>query len=124
MRHPSLPLCSGTVVIHRDDAATCTSDACRRDLRRGVWFSIHSRFVHCPEAVKGDGRCPDCGFGSPVIAQLAQSQLPRFAGHLRRRRGNRETDPTRSRVRPGSSLGVDMQGSPTARGRARDQEVE
>lgn len=98
MRYPSLPRCSGMVVVHRDLAVTCTSDTCPRDLRTGVWFGMHSRFVRCPESLAVGRRCPDCGFESPMTTPVAPMQPSRFAGHLRRGHGNRDTDPSRRRA--------------------------
>ncbi len=76
MRDRPPPPCAGTVVVHRDDAVTCSADTCPKDLGRGVWFSIHATFVRCPEAWGRGQGCPDCGFraiggGSPVAGAVS-----------------------------------------------------
>jgi len=82
MQHRSMQrLCSGTVVVHRDGAVTCTTDTCRTDLGRGPWFSTHSSFVRCTETLDRSRRCPDCGFETPAIAQMSRLQYARFVGH-------------------------------------------
>jgi hypothetical protein len=60
-----LPECSGTVVVHRYDAVTCTSDSCPRDLAIETWFSLHTSFVTCSTALDTD-ECPYCGFVAPA----------------------------------------------------------
>ena len=62
MRAMPLPECLGTVVVHRDDAVTCTRDTCPRDLPLETWFSHHTSFVTCSTALE----CPHCGFDPPV----------------------------------------------------------
>ena len=61
MRAMSSPDCLGTVVVHRSDAVTCTSDACQRDLPLESWFTHHASFVTC----RTDG-CPHCGSDTPA----------------------------------------------------------
>jgi hypothetical protein len=56
-----LPECSGTVVVHRSDAVTCTRDSCPRDLSLESWFRHHASFVTC----KTD-ECPHCVFDAFV----------------------------------------------------------
>jgi hypothetical protein len=75
MRVTSLPACSGTVVFHRDDAVTCTSGTCPSDLSKGVWVSLHRRFVRCDETLGLTGPCRDCGFSSAprVLTSLSQA---------------------------------------------------
>ena len=94
MYQSTLPPCSGTVVVHRDEAVTCTIDTCRRDLPRGTWFSLHDSFVYCPEWLGVGRMCPDCGFSAPEAARLLPSS-PRIAAQ-RGRRGHRYTEATRS----------------------------
>ena len=67
MRTTSLLECFGTVVVHRDQAVSCTDDSCPTDLPRGTWFSLHSSFVRCSTALGGDG-CVYCEFDAPVTA--------------------------------------------------------
>jgi len=59
-----LPECPGRVVIHRDDAVTCTANTCPSNLPRGTWFALHSSFRRCG-LVHGDG-CPECSFAAPA----------------------------------------------------------
>ncbi len=60
MRWVLLPECPGTVVIHRDNAVSCTTNTCPRNLPRGTWFSLHASFTPCEAA--GGAECPDCAF--------------------------------------------------------------
>ncbi len=62
MRTASLPRCSGTVVLHRGDAVTCSRGTCPKDLSKAVWLSLHWRFVRCVEVLGHGGDCLDCGF--------------------------------------------------------------
>ncbi|MGA2521940.1 MAG: hypothetical protein ABSG81_14130 [Acidimicrobiales bacterium] len=75
-----VPPCSGTVLVHEDDAVTCTSDECPRHLARTKWFSVHSTFVPC-RTVAGPEGCPDCDFQSPVIVDMAAWRRARYANH-------------------------------------------
>ena len=61
MSYETPPMCSGAVVVHCDGAVTCTTDTCPRDLPRWMWFSLHSSFVRCVDALGADG-CPEYGF--------------------------------------------------------------
>lgn len=80
-RTAPLPRCPGTVVVHRDDAVTCTSGTCQRDRPKGIWLSIHSKFVYCAEALGGAIPCPDCGFEAPTAAPRSRLQYARLVGH-------------------------------------------
>jgi hypothetical protein len=79
MKLTPMPLCPGTVIVHRDDAMTCTSRSCPKQLTRGDWFKIHASFVPCSVAHSAGG-CPDCEFGS-VVVDLAQRRRERFRDH-------------------------------------------
>jgi len=61
MRAMPLPECLGTVVVHRNDAVTCTRDTCPRDLPPESWFGYHASFVVC----RVDA-CPNCEFDAAV----------------------------------------------------------
>jgi hypothetical protein len=61
MRAMPLLECTGTVVVHRDDSVTCTTDTCPRDLPVETRFSLHTSFVTCGNAFDTDD-CPHCGF--------------------------------------------------------------
>ena len=70
-----MPLCPGTVIVHRDDAMTCTSRRCPQQLTREDWFKIHASFVPCSVAHRhSGGECPDCDFGS-VVVDLASRRV-------------------------------------------------
>jgi|GEM_PF-5168015 len=71
--------CQGTVVVHCDDAVTCTTDTCPKDLGRGIWFSIHATFVRCPETSDRGQGCPDCGFRTVDVG----TGVARVASHGR-----------------------------------------
>ncbi|HTT86987.1 MAG TPA: hypothetical protein VMF60_06450 [Acidimicrobiales bacterium] len=79
MKLTPMPLCPGTVIVHRDDAMTCTSHRCPKQLTRGDWFKIHSSFVPCSVA-HGGAECPDCEFGT-VVVDLAQRLRARSGDH-------------------------------------------
>jgi hypothetical protein len=78
MRATSLFECSGTVGVHRDEAVTCTSDNCPRDLSMAMWFSLHSTFVRCSTALDTDD-CPNCGFETPVEVEQVERNLTSIA---------------------------------------------
>jgi len=70
-----LPECLGTVVVHRNDVVTCTSDNCRRDQPLESWFGRHTSFVIC-----STDDCPHCvqvqvaqGDGSPTSRTARRS---------------------------------------------------
>jgi hypothetical protein len=88
--------CSGIVKVHRDEAVTCTSDACPRDLPMSMWFSIHSSFVRCSSALDIDN-CPYCGFETPVTVGQGERNPISIATGRRRDRG------LQSALRRGSS---------------------
>jgi len=80
MRTMPLPEWSGPVVVHRDDAVTCVSDTCPRDLALGTWWSLHSSFVTCrPDDY------PHCRFDAPV--QLGHGDSNPTSSAARRSRG-------------------------------------
>lgn len=87
MRTTALLACPGAVVVHRDQAVSCTDDTCPRDLPRGTWFSLHSSFVQCRTSFDIDD-CPDCGFETRVNVEAGGMQ-PNFecdpASHRRGR---------------------------------------
>ena len=62
VRTSSLPRCSGTVILHRGDAVTCSRGTCPKNLSKAVWLSLHWRFVRCIEVLGRGGDCPECGF--------------------------------------------------------------
>ena len=74
------PLCRGTVIVHRDEAMTCTSRTCPRHLPPTQWFGIHSTFVPCSVAA-GPRGCPDCQFESAVVVDMARWRRARYADH-------------------------------------------
>ena len=73
MRTTSLLECPGTVVIHRDQSVSCTTNTCPSDLPRRTWFSLHSAFVRCSTAVGGDG-CGYCEFDVPLTNVVRRRQ--------------------------------------------------
>jgi hypothetical protein len=86
MRTTSLFECSGIVGVHRDEAVTCTSDTCPRDLPMAMWFSLHSSFVRCSTALDTDD-CPNCGFETPVDVGQVERNLTSIATGRSRNRG-------------------------------------
>jgi len=90
----AMPLreCLGTVVVHRDDAVTCTRDTCPRNLPLEMWFSHHTSFVTCITALD----CPHCGFDAPVQSGHGDGTLTSIASGRSRSRG-RHLDSARSR---------------------------
>ena len=84
----ALPLSerSGTVGVHRDEAVTCTSDTCPRNLPMPMWFSLHSSFVRCSTALDTDD-CPNCGFETPVDVRQVERNLTTIATGRSRGRG-------------------------------------
>jgi hypothetical protein len=85
MREMPLPECVGTVVVHRDDAVTCTRDTCPRDLPLETWFSHHASFVTCSTALD----CPHCGSDAPVQSGHGDGTLTSIATGHSRSRGRR-----------------------------------
>jgi len=75
-----MPLCPGTVVVHRDEAMTCTSLTCPRHLSQAQWSGIHSTFVPCSAAAGPEG-CPDCRFDSATVIDLARWRRARYSHH-------------------------------------------
>ena len=71
MNDTALLTCAGTVTVHRDHSVTCSDDACPRDLNRGRWFSMHTRFVQCAEVRDTTHRCPECAFEAHVAVRTA-----------------------------------------------------
>lgn len=77
MQAMPLPECLGTVVVHRDDAVTCTRDSCPRGLSLESWFSHHTSFVTC----KID-ECPHCSFNAFVPLGHGDDHPTSSAGRL------------------------------------------
>jgi len=82
MRAMPLPECLGTVVVHRDDAVTCTRDTCPRDLPLETWFSHHTSFVTCKTE-----DCPHCQIEAPVQLGHGDGTLTSIATGRSRSRG-------------------------------------
>lgn len=82
MRAMPLPECLGTVVVHRDDAVTCTRDTCPRDLPLETWFSHHTSFVTC-----SSDDCAYCRFNDPVPVPRRDRDAASGAVRRSRRRG-------------------------------------
>ena len=79
MKLMPMPLCPGTVIVHRDQAMTCTSGRCASQLTPAEWFKIHSSFVPCTVAHRHGG-CPDCAFTTKVV-DLARRRRARHQQH-------------------------------------------
>ena len=78
MRTMSLPECLGTVVVHRYDAVTCTTDTCPRDMALDTWFSHHTSFITCRT-----NDCPHCS----VSAWMGREYDNPTSSTFSRRRG-------------------------------------
>ena len=83
--------CLGTVVVHRYDAVTCTTDTCPTDLSLETWFSHHTSFVTC----RTDA-CPHCVIDPPVRLVHGDSN-PISSSLLRRRSRGRLLESARRR---------------------------
>ena len=82
-----LPECLGTVVVHQNDAVTCTRDTCPIDVSAETWFSHHSSFMTC-----NTDNCPHCVFDA--LVKLGQEDNDSASSEsIRRRRRGRVLEP-------------------------------
>ena len=76
-----MPRCPGTVVVHRDQAMTCTSERCPAPPTPADWFDVHASVVPCTVAHR-EGNCAVCAYrpggrrrGAPPAGQRRAAPL-------------------------------------------------